>query len=147
MLRSGDPRQRCLELSRRRLYVIALAGYIAEDLHKQARQGGTTMAVQDSQGENTFYPDDLLPRIQQILAIMADLELRYETDRYYLENWSGPRAIKAHILADLEQSYKANRERYEVCLEELRLRTRAHIEGSHRTREKLSLTTSMQAKH
>ena len=105
------------------------------------------MAVRDSQEEDTLYPDDLLPKIQQILAIMADLERRYETERYHLENWSGPKAIKARVLADLEQSYKANRERYEVCLEELRLRTRAHIEGLHRTREKLSLTTSMQTKH
>ena len=91
------------------------------------------MAVQDSQGEDTFYPDDLLPKIQQVLAIMADLERRYETDRYHLENWSGPRAIKAHVLADLDRTYKANRERYEVCLEDLRLRTRAHIECLRRT--------------
>jgi hypothetical protein len=126
---------------------MVLTGYVAKDLHKQARQGGTTMAVRDSQEEDTLYPDDLLPKIQQILAIMADLERRYETDRYHLENWSGPKAIKAHLLADLDQSYKANRERYEVCLEELRLRTRAHIEGLHRTREKLNLTTSMQTKH
>src|SRR4051812_34717106 len=147
MLRSGDPRQRCLELSRSQLYVIALTDYATKDLHKQARQGGTTMAVRDSQGEDTFYPDDLLPKIQQVLAIMADLELRYETDRYHLENWSGPKAIKARVLADLEQSYKANRDRYEVCLEELRLRARAHIEGLRGTREKLSLTTSMQTKH
>ena len=94
MLRSGDPRQRCLELARSRSYVIAPTGYVAKDLHKQARK-----------------------------------------------------AIKAHLLADLDQSYKANRERYEVCLEELRLRTRAHIEGLRGTREKLSLTTSMQTKH
>ena len=126
---------------------MALTGYVTKDLHKQARQGGTTMAVQDSQGEDTFYPDDLLPKIQQILAIMADLELRYETDRYHLENWSGPRAIKAHVLADLDRTYKANRERYEICLEELRLRAKAHIESLHRTRETLSLTTSMQTRH
>ena len=62
------------------------------------------MAVRDSQGEDTFYPDDLLPKIQQILAIMADLERRYETDRYHLENWSGPKAIKAHLLADLDRT-------------------------------------------
>jgi actin-related protein len=126
---------------------MALTDYVTKDLHKQARQGGTRMAVQDSQGEDTFYPDDLLPKIQQILAIMADLELRYETDRYHLENWSGPKAIKAHVLANLEQSYKANRERYEVCLEELRSRTRAHIEGSHRIHQKLAPAASMQTKH
>ena len=126
---------------------MALTGYVTKDLHKQARQGGTRMAVQDSQGEDTFYPDDLLPKIQQILAIMADLELRYETERYHLENWSGPRAVKARVLADLDQSYKANRERYEVCLEELRLQTRAHIESLRRTREKLTSDASMQTKH
>jgi hypothetical protein len=126
---------------------MALTGYVTKDLHRQARQGGTRMAVQDSQGEDTFYPDDLLPKIQQILAIMADLERRYETDRYHLENWSGPRAVKARVLADLDQSYKANRERYEVCLEELRLRTRAHIESLRRTRKKLTSDASMQTKH
>ena len=126
---------------------MALTDCITKDVHRQARQGGTRMAVQDSQGEDTFYPDDLLPKIQQVLAIMADLERRYETDRYHLENWSGPKAIKAHILANLEQSYKANRERYEVCLEDLRLRTRAHIECLRRTHEKLSPAASMQTKH
>jgi hypothetical protein len=126
---------------------MALTDCAAKDLNKQARQGGITMAVRDSQGESTFYPDDLLPKIQRILAIMADLKLRYETDRYHLENWSGPRAIKAHVLADLEQSYKANRERYEVCLEELRSRTRAHIESLHLIREKLAPAASMQTKH
>ena len=128
-------------------YVIALTGYVTKDLHKQARQGGTTMAVRDSRVEDTLYPDDLLPKVQQILTIMADLERRYKADRYHLENWSGPRAVKARVLADLDQSYKANRERYEVCLEELRLRTRAHIESLRRTRKKLTSDASMQTKH
>ena len=126
---------------------MALTGYVTKGLRKQARQGGTRMAVQDSQGEDTFYPDDLLPKIQQILSIMADLERRYETERYHLENWSGPRAVKARVLADLDRTYKANRERYEVCLEDLRLRTRAHIECLRRTHEKLSPAASMQTKH
>ena len=41
-------------------YVIALTGYVTKDLHKQARQGGTTMAVRDSRVEDTLYPDDLV---------------------------------------------------------------------------------------
>ena len=69
--------------------------------------------------EEQTYPDDLLPKMQHLLAILADLDHRYETDRYHLENWSGPQAIKAHLLADLEQSHRANRERFEACLEEL----------------------------
>ena len=81
------------------------------------------------------YPDDLLPKVQQLLAILADLDQRYETDRYHLENWSGPQAIKADLLADLEQSHRANRERFETCLEELRLSARAHIEEMRRNRD------------
>jgi len=34
----------------------------------------------------------------------------------------------------LEQSHRANRERYEACLEELRLSARAHIDGLTRAR-------------
>ena len=94
-----------------------------------------------------FYPDDLLPKMQQLLAILADLDQRYETDRYHLENWSGPQAIKAHLLADLEQSYRANRQRFETCLEELRLSARAHIEEMPRNRGDLEPAPAMQTMH
>jgi hypothetical protein len=80
------------------------------------------------------YPDDFVPKMQQLLAILGDLDQRYEADRYHLENWSGPQAIKAQLLADLEQSHRANRERFEACLEELRLSARAHIEEMRRMR-------------
>ena len=66
------------------------------------------------------YPDDLLPKMQQLLAILGDLDHRYETDRYNLQNWPGPQATKEHLLADLERCHRANRERFEACLEELR---------------------------
>lgn len=69
--------------------------------------------------EVPFYPDDLLPKMQQLLAILNDLDHRYETDRYNLQSWSGPQATKEHLLADLERCHRANRERFEACLEEL----------------------------
>src|SRR3954469_17218584 len=94
-----------------------------------------------------FYPDDLLPKMQQLLAILADLDQRYETDRYHLENWSGPQAIKAHLLADLEQSHRANRQRFETCLEELRLSARAHIDGLTRTRGSLEAIPVLATQH
>jgi hypothetical protein len=94
-----------------------------------------------------FYPDDLLPKMQQLLAILADLDHRYETDRYHLENWSGPQAIKAHLLADLERCHRTNRQRFETCLEELRLSARAHIEEMRRNREHLEPTPAMHAPH
>src|SRR3954471_5106229 len=93
------------------------------------------------------YPDDLLPKMQQLLAILADLDQRYETDRYHLENWSGPQAIKAHLVAELEQSHRANRERFETCLEELRLSARAHIDGLALTRGSLEAIPVLTSKH
>src|SRR3954466_9712209 len=66
--------------------------------------------------EVPFYPDDLLPKMQQLLAILNDLDHRYETDRYNLQSWSGPQATKEHLLADLERCHRANRERFEACL-------------------------------
>ena len=97
--------------------------------------------------EEQSCPDDLLPRMQQLLAILADLDHRYETDRYLLENWSGPQAIKAHLLADLEQSHRANRERFEACLEELRLSARAHIKEMRRSRKHVEPLPSLRTMH
>ena len=53
------------------------------------------------------------------LAILNDLDPRYETDRSNLQSWSGPQATKEHLLANLERCHRANRERFEACLEEL----------------------------
>jgi hypothetical protein len=105
------------------------------------------VAVQESRVEVPFYADDLLPKMQHVLAILADLDARYQTDRYRLENWTGPRAIKDRLLADLEQSYRANRQRFEGCLEELRLQIRAYVEGLRLTRENLKSGTPTGTHH
>ena len=104
------------------------------------------MPIQEGRADAPLYPDDLLPKIQQILAILADLDRRYETDCYRLQNWSGPRVIKDRLLADLQQTHRANRERYEVCLEELRLSMRTHVEGLRLTRAALEPAPSMRTK-
>ena len=41
-----------------------------------------------------FYSDDLFPDLQRTLAILADLETRYEIARDHLERWSGPMEVK-----------------------------------------------------
>ena len=105
------------------------------------------MGVQESRVEAPFYADDLLPKMQQLLAILADLDARYRTDRHRLEHWTGPRAIKDHLLADLEQSHRANRERFDGCLEELRLQIRAYVEGLRLTRETLKSGTPTGTHH
>ena len=67
-----------------------------------------------------IYSDDLLPDLQRTLAVLADIETRYEIERDCLESWSGPAEVKDHLLAELEQCHWANRERLALCLERLR---------------------------
>lgn len=68
------------------------------------------MPLLEGQAKAPFYPDDLLPQLQQTLATLADLQLRYEIERDQLESWSGPQKIKDRFLAELEQRHRANRE-------------------------------------
>ena len=79
------------------------------------------MLTRPDRAEVPFYPDDLLPQLQQALALLADLETRYEIERDYLESWPGPKEVRDHLLAELEQCHRANRERLATCLEGLRL--------------------------
>ena len=74
--------------------------------------------------EVRVYPDDLLPQLQSVLAILADLECQHEIQREYLESWSGPRTVKDRLLVDLDQCHRANRKRLEACLEGLRLQAK-----------------------
>ena len=82
------------------------------------------MLTRPHRAEVPVYPDDLLPQLQQALATVADLETRYEIERDHLESWSGPREVKDHLLAELEQCHGTNRERLAACLEGLRLKAK-----------------------
>ena len=82
------------------------------------------MPIQERRAEVPFYPDDLLPELQQTLATLANLQLRYEIDREYLEDWSGPAEVKDRLVAELKQCHTANRERFVSCLEGLRREVR-----------------------
>ena len=82
------------------------------------------MPTQEGRAEVPFYPDDLLPQLQQMLSTLADLQVRYEIECEYLESWSGPAEIKDHLLAELNQCHTANRERLVLCLAQLRREAR-----------------------
>ena len=56
------------------------------------------MPTRQDRAEVPVYPDDLLPQLQQTLATFADLQIRYEIERDYLEGWSGPAAGFTHEL-------------------------------------------------
>ena len=82
------------------------------------------MRAQRAATEAPFYPDDLIPQLQRTLALLADIETRYEIERDYLEGWSGPSEVKDQLLAELERCHRANRERLNACLDGLRLNGR-----------------------
>src|SRR3954454_10393186 len=86
----------------------------------RVRVGRRTMPNQPSDARVPIYSDDLLPDLQRTLAALADIETRYEIERDHLESWSGPVEVKRHLLAELEQCHRANRERLALCLERLR---------------------------
>jgi len=85
------------------------------------------MPTHPDQAEVPFYSDDLFPDLQRTLAILADLETRYEIARDHLERWSGPREVKDRLLADVEQRYRAKREPLMTCLEAVRLNRRGLV--------------------
>jgi len=85
------------------------------------------MPTHPDQAEVPFYSDDLLPDLQRTLAILADLETRYEIARDRLERWSGPMEVKDRLLADVEQRYRAKREPLMTCLERVRLNRRGLV--------------------
>ena len=63
-------------------------------------------------------------RLQQTLATLADLQLRYEIERDYLEDWSGPAEIRDRLVAELNNCHTANREQLMSCLAELQRQAR-----------------------
>jgi hypothetical protein len=57
-----------------------------------------------------FYPEDLLPALQDTLAALADLEVHFEIARDRLEEWSGPEEEMQCHRAELEQLHRQARE-------------------------------------
>jgi hypothetical protein len=78
------------------------------------------MPLHEGRAGIRVYPDDLLPQLQQMLATLANLETRYEIERDYLEDWSGPAEIRDCLLAELNQCHRANCERLGLCMAQLR---------------------------
>ena len=68
-----------------------------------------------------WYPADLLPQLQNTLAALADIELRYQSDQEQLQGWAGPEAIKTRFAAQLAERYQRDRTPYVQKLTELQL--------------------------
>src|SRR5215212_19950 len=78
------------------------------DLHTYIRATEATPPA--SLSDAPFYPEDLLPALQDTLAALADLEVRFEIARDRLEEWSGPEEEKQRHRAELEQLHGQARE-------------------------------------
>ena len=57
-----------------------------------------------------FYSDHLLPALQSALAMLADLDTRYEIERDHLEGWRGPDEVKERLMAALKAGWRRERE-------------------------------------
>ena len=71
------------------------------------------------QTDTRVYPANFLPQLQQALGTLANLQLRYEIERDYLEDWSGPAEVKDRLVVDLNQRHAANRGGLVSCLAQL----------------------------
>ena len=71
------------------------------------------------QTDTRVYPADFLPQLQQALGTLANLQLRYEIERDYLEDWSGPAEVKDRLVVELNQCHAANRGGLVSCLAQL----------------------------
>lgn len=66
---------------------------------------------------------DLSPDIQSALAVLSDIEARYESDRESLESWSGPEAVRKRLLDLLDARHRREREPLVQRLAELHQHT------------------------
>ena len=61
-----------------------------------------------------FYPADLLPTMQGLLAAVADLETRYEIEREQIEQEPGSEQDKERRLAELRAAREDHRSLHEA---------------------------------
>jgi hypothetical protein len=78
-----------------------------------------TNEMANPQTDTRVYPADFLPQLQQALGTLANLQIRYEIERDYLEDWSGPAEVKDRLLVELNQCHAANRGGLVSCLAQL----------------------------
>src|SRR4051812_19287202 len=76
----------------------------------------------------SFYPSERLPRMQSLLAALADIETRYEIERERLEQGSATEE-EMHASRDaLEAVWQRDREPVALRLAQLQSRMRPHTE-------------------
>jgi hypothetical protein len=78
--------------------------------------------------QTSYYPDNLLPDIQTMLAALADIEVQYRIEKEQLQNWTGPKAVKEQFAVQIEERYQRERRSYDEQLAALHHRMLAVME-------------------
>ena len=91
--------------------LMASDGVTEATLRRLASEMGESLiATRVDRAEVPFYSDHLLSALQSTLASLADVDVRYEIERDYLEEWRGPDGVKRRLMAALEAGWRRDRE-------------------------------------
>ena len=91
--------------------LMARDGVTEPTLRRLANKiGESLIPARLDRAEVSFYPDGVLPTLQSMFACLADLDVRYEIERDYLEEWPGPDEVKRRLRAALEAGWRRERE-------------------------------------
>jgi hypothetical protein len=91
--------------------LMASDGVTEATLRRLASEMGESLiATRVDRAEVPFYSDHLLSALQSTLASLADVDVRYEIERDYLEEWRGPDEVKRRLMAALEAGWRRGRE-------------------------------------
>lgn len=73
------------------------------------------------------YSPDILPRLQSLLAILADIDIYYEKKLDVVERSPGDKSLKRSMIAELWQRRQERRASYVAELEDLQEQVRIDL--------------------
>jgi hypothetical protein len=80
--------------------------------------------LQEMPGAARVYSPDILPRLQSLLADLADIDFACEKDLEAIERGLGDESLKRRKIAQLWQDHQERRAPYVTALEELQAQVR-----------------------
>ncbi|SCX92762.1 hypothetical protein [Microvirga guangxiensis] len=72
-----------------------------------------------------MYSPNILPRLQSLLAILADMEVAYQKKLDVIERSLEEESLRRRMVAELERQHQASRAPYIVEIEELQEQVKA----------------------
>ncbi|GEO16277.1 hypothetical protein [Microvirga aerophila] len=82
------------------------------------------LRFQEPSHTDRVYSPDILPRLQSLLADLADIDLTYEKAHTAIERGLGEESLRRRTIAQLWQDHQDRRAPYVAALEELQAQVR-----------------------